>query len=380
MTLKQKTILIAPNSFKECADSVEIANLIEQNLTELSNYKLIKRPISDGGDGFLEVCKNNYGLEILGYEISTPFDNSKFLCEVGYDKKNRRVYIESANVLGLKVIPKDKRRPVNLSSKGLGDLLLILNNEVSKGKILLDEVVIGVGGTGINDLGLGMCSRFGLKIINNMNHELEIIPNNFSSVEKLLWNKTMFPFKIKVITDVDNPLLGENGATKVFGKQKGLSDKQIITIENGFDKIYNLLVYNKLCDSSKRLSGAGGGLAAGLEIFFNAEIVQSYKFILELVNDDNLYNIDAVITGEGAFDSQSMMKKATGSILEVFNKKSIPIFLCSGTISDETFKNLRENVKAIELIKYFSSKEESMKKYKEGIRSACREIVNILEN
>ena len=380
MSLKRKTILIAPNSFKECADSAEIANLIDENLTELSNYNLIKKPISDGGDGFLEVCKNNYGLKIKKYDISTPFDNTKFTCEIGYNEKKRRVYIESANVLGLKVIPKDKRQPVYLSSKGLGELLFILYNEVLEGNILLDEVVIGIGGTGTNDLGLGMCSHFGLKIFDNMNHELGIIPKNFYNAEKIFWDKTILPFKIKVITDVDNPLLGENGATTVFGKQKGLLDKEIISIEKGFNKIYNLLEYNKLCDSSKKLSGAGGGLAAGLSIFFNAEIVQSFKFILELLNDIDLESIDAIITGEGAFDSQSMMKKATGSILEIFDKKNIPVFLCSGTISDETLKNLGENVKAIQLIKYFSTKEESIRKYKVGIKSACREIVIILGN
>ncbi len=380
MSLQRKTILIAPNSFKECADSVEIANLIEKNLADLSNYNLIKKPISDGGDGFLEVCKNNYGLEILEYEISTPYDNSKFVCEAGYDKKNRRVYIESANVLGLKVIPKDKRHPANLSSKGLGELLSILNNDVSEGKILLDEVVIGIGGTGINDLGLGMCSRFGLNIFDSMNREMEIIPKNFYNASRIFWDKIILPFKIKVIIDVDNPLLGENGATKVFGKQKGLLDEEIITIENGFNKIYNLFINNRLYNPSKELSGAGGGLAAGLEIFFNAEIVQSYKFILELLNDEILENISAVVTGEGAFDSQSMMKKATGSILEIFGNKNIPIFLCSGTISCKTLKNLTANVKAIQLIKYFSSQEESVKMYKEGIKYACSEIVDILGN
>lgn len=379
MPKKKKTILIAPNSFKECADSVTIANLIEKNLKKLSDYFLIKKPISDGGDGFLEVCKINYGLKIIKYKISTPYDNTKILCEVGYDEKNKIVFVESANVLGLKVIPEPRRHPVKLSSKGFGDLLLALKKDIESNKIFVDKVIVGIGGTGINDLGLGMCSRFGLKLYNKFNEELEIIPENFSKATRIVWNKIKLPFKINVLTDVENPLLGKKGATRTFGKQKGLTDNEIAKIEIGFNKIANLLKNNKIYDPSKELSGAGGGLAAGFQIFFNADITQSFQFISKIIKSDIINSADIVITGEGAFDSQSLMKKATGSILQVFNSRHIPIFLCCGKIDRKIIGSLNI-IKPIQLIDYFDNEKDAIKHYKKGLELACSEIINVIGN
>jgi len=380
MAKKKKTILIAPNSFKECADSVTIANLIEQNLRKLSNYKLIKKPLSDGGDGFLELCKTNSNLEIIKYKISTPYNNSKISCEIGYDKKNKLVYIESASVLGLKVIPKSKRHPTRLSSKGLGDLLLSLMKDVKSEKIFVDKVIIGIGGTGTNDLGLGMCSRFGLKIYNNHNENLEIIPQNFNNATKISWDTISLPFELILIIDVNNQLLGINGATKIYGKQKGLTKEEIKNVENGFNNIINILKNKKIYNPHKVLSGAGGGLAAGFQIFFKAQVTQSFNFILDLIKELNIESIDSVITGEGAFDRQSMMKKASGSILEIFSGYDIPIFLCCGILENKTLKFLNKNVKTIQIADYFDDYEESIKKYKTCIKKACTEISNVIGN
>ncbi len=131
----KKRILISPNSFKECADSVSIAELIRDNLVHLKNTELIMKPISDGGDGFLNVCRFHFGGEIRKYSISTSYDNSRFECPVLYCEKRREVYIESAEVLGLKVVPSFYRNPLKLTSKGLGELLLKIETDVQNKKI-----------------------------------------------------------------------------------------------------------------------------------------------------------------------------------------------------------------------------------------------------
>ncbi len=127
-------ILVAPNSFKECADSLTIAELFISNLSrsiELSfpqnrgckEFNLISKPVSDGGDGFLRVCQKNFGLEIIYYNIPAPYRNKYIKCPVGYNKVNKILYIESAKVLGLNLIPVSKRHPLILSSRGLGVLI-----------------------------------------------------------------------------------------------------------------------------------------------------------------------------------------------------------------------------------------------------------------
>ena len=119
----KKKILIAANSFKECADSVTATKYFKDELEKNSGLQLVLKPISDGGDGFLNVCREYRKLEILKYRVSTPFNDSKLTVKVGYDRLNKVIYVESAAILGLKIIPKAKRHPVSLSSKGMGDLL-----------------------------------------------------------------------------------------------------------------------------------------------------------------------------------------------------------------------------------------------------------------
>jgi len=124
-----KNVLIAINSFKECADAVQVSNLFNKYLDK-SLFRVVQKPISDGGDGFLEVCRFHFGLEILDYSISSPYDETYFDCKVGLDRKSKTLFIESAEVLGLKKIPNEKRHPLQLSSKGLGDLLQLIINDI----------------------------------------------------------------------------------------------------------------------------------------------------------------------------------------------------------------------------------------------------------
>ncbi len=375
-----KKILIAPNSFKECADSVNISDLIYSKLSEQSDLILIKRPISDGGDGFLSVCALDFNLEILKYLISTPYNEEKFLCEVGYDRINKTVYIETANVMGMKIIPLDKRHPVKLSSKGMGDLLLSIMKDMEAGKIEANEIVIGIGGTGTNDLGIGMLSRMGLNLLGSEDKIIEPLPIYFNDIKSINDNVLKVPFRIKLIVDVDNPLLGETGATKVFGRQKGSTDEEVEFIESGFSKIINLFDYKGLLRSSKILSGAGGGIAAAFQVFFDAEIMHSNVFISENLNIRDIADIDLIITGEGKFDEQSIMKKATGSILEISEPLSTPVLLICGKIDDNIKTMLPERVTVFELVQVFGNENESIKNFNAGLKMACDVALKIIES
>ncbi len=370
----KKKILIAPNSFKECSDSVTVSEYLLEELYDRNDFNLILKPVSDGGDGFLRVCQKNFNLEIISYKVSSPYDESKINCEIGYDKTNKILYIESANVLGLKIIPLSKRNPLKLSSKGMGELLIKILKDHNNGMRKVKKIIIGIGGTGTNDLGLGLFSKFNLKILDAPGNSLEIVPSNFVNARKLFWSKVILPFKIEIITDVDNKLLGENGATSIFGRQKGLSLKQILFVEKGFQNIVNLIKNNKLIDLPNKLSGAGGGLAAGLQIFFNAKVISSKKFIMNELKIKKIKNVNYVITGEGAFDKQSLMEKATGSLVQHFIKMNIPVIICCGVYDRQVAKIFRNSIEFIELQKFFRNKFESIKYFRRGIKLASDEI------
>ena len=370
----KKKILIAPNSYKECADAVTVSNYIEEELEKFNSPGKIILPLSDGGDGFLEVCAKYKSLKILEYSISTPYDETTFTCQVGYDKMNQIIYIESAKVLGLNLIPLEKRHPLFLSSKGMGNLFQKLLKDIEQKKLAVKKIIIGIGGTGTNDLGLGLLDEFGLKMKDKDGKFLNIIPANYGKVEQIHWNKIELPFDIELISDVDNLLLGRYGATKIFGKQKGLTDDEITIAENGFKKILKSIKKNDLITSFEDLPGAGGGLAAGLKIFFNAKIKSSKVFISEIMDFISKEDIDLVITGEGAFDFQSVSQKATGYLIDIFTELKKTVIVCCGKFDGNISGKLPKNVFVIELRKYFQNDEESIKQFRVGIRMAIKEI------
>ncbi len=368
-------VLIAPNTYKEVADSVKASDLFSIYLTTKKEINLIKKPISDGGDAFLNICRNIYKLKTLSYDITKCYNNNLMSIKVGYNENNSTIYIESADILGLKVIPKNQRNPGIINSKGLGDLLSRLKEDADTKKIKIDTVFIGIGGTGTNDLALGACSRFGLKVFNNTS-ELQIEPINYHKIKIIEWPEPELPFKIIPIIDVNNELLGESGATLMFGKQKGANNEELQIIEKGFQNIVDILIKMDMVDNKRNLSGAGGGLAAGLSIFFNAEPKKAKDFIMEDLSFDKLKNnIDYIVTGEGSFDTQSLMDKGCGIVINEFKDSVKRIFLVCGKIDSEVKEKLNTNVYCIELSKYFNSVEESINNFEKGIELACKEIL-----
>ncbi|HVO73319.1 MAG TPA: glycerate kinase [Ignavibacteriaceae bacterium] len=374
-----KKILIAPNSFKGCADSITISNYFKEYLADLKEYKIIVKPISDGGDGFLDVCKSNFNLKELKYQVTTPYDESSLRCNAGYDENDETIYIESAKVLGLNLIPSGRKNPMLLSSKGVGDLLKKIAGDIKKKKIKADKVIIGIGGTGTNDLGLGAASRFGLKLIDAGGNECQVIPKNYKKIKLLDWKRIDLPFEIFCVIDVENPLTGENGASRTFARQKGASDNDIESLEEGFQKLVNIFIEEKLIKGAEMLPGAGGGLAAGLSVFLNAKIITAENFILNTLRIGKLKNeIDYLITGEGSFDPQSIMKKGAWILMRNFQDSAQKIFLCCGIIEERIKPELNPSVIPIELSKFFNNKKESINNIQKGIESAALEIRKIL--
>jgi len=373
-------ILVAPNSFKECADSVKLSELISENLAILPNVKLTKKPISDGGDGFLNVCKFHFGGKLIHYQISTAYDDSLMKCSVLYVEKSKTIFIESAEILGLKVIPKNLRKPQALSSKGIGDLLLKIGDDVKTGKIFVDRIYLGVGGTATIDMGLGMMGSLGLKLLDKDTNVLPVLPINNNKVKAIKWNKINLPFEILPIADVANQLTGEEGGVMVYGKQKGATKEELVKIETGFGNILNLLKNNQLIKSLEFLSGAGGGIAASFQIFFNSYCESSYEFILnDLKLADHFSNFDYLITGEGAFDRQTLFGKGAGLLMLYYVNKVKKIFLVCGQVDEEIKAFLPQNVEIIELISFFENKEKSIRNYNLGIKKACEKIAKQIQ-
>jgi glycerate kinase len=370
-----KRILIAPNSFKECTDSVSIAELIRDNLADLKDTELIIKPISDGGDGFLNVCSFYFGGELRKYKIKGVYDNTHFECSVLYCENRKEVYIESAEVLGLKVVPLPLRNPLKLTSRGLGELLWKIESDIQSCKIQAERVYIGIGGTATIDMGLGMMSELGLKLLDTQGENINVIPNNFHLAKAIEYQPAKFSFELIPVVDVNNPLLGHQGGIRVFGSQKNANEKMISIIEDNFNHLLKLFENNELSVSFNTLSGAGGGIPAAFQIFYRTSLLQASEFIKDNLGLNKFVNeVDYLITGEGAYDYQSRYGKGLTLLMHLFGSNIKRIFLVCGKISAGSISLLPNYVLPIVINKYFPSEFESINNYKEGIRKACIEI------
>ncbi len=363
-----KRILIAPNSFKECSYSVDAAIVIKKSIERLNRgADPVLFPVSDGGDGFLKVIKFHYQTDTVYFRLNSFFDDSSFDCPAEYSAEMRTVDIESAKVIGLNLIPPSKRNPLNYNSAPLGDILRQINSSGLK----VEKAVIGIGGTGVNDLGTGMLSRFGLKLLDRKGKELNPVPVEFLNASEIILPEKDLSFKIEIVLDVKNPLLGPAGAAAIFAPQKGADSNAVEIMERGFINILNLLkVAPELRES---LSGAGGGIAAAFQLFFGSNAVTSNEFILNRLKLNKTGEFDIAITGEGRLDEQSMLNKGGKVIYDYCLERNIPVvFICGQNKLNRSMKLLD----IIQLKDYFSSIEESIINFSAGIEKACGEIDN----
>lgn len=371
-------ILIAPNSFKECADSVEISEILSKRLSTHLDFKIIQKPLSDGGDGFLSVLKNIFKTSEFDINAEDYFNRPQTY-KLLIDENIETGYLESASIIGLKCFDEKDRKPLILNSAALGKVIKQISTDVQQAKYKIKTLIIGIGGTATIDFGIGACTQLGLKLLDVKGNELIPIPKNINQVEQLKFTKQEIPFSIKCVVDVDTDLIGEPGAIEIYGKQKGASEDDIKIIKTGIEKIINLFSIDKNFTLPKKINGAGGGLAAGLNIFLGTEIIHAEDFITNIILKDlNLNDIDAVVTGEGSFDLQSFEGKGAGIILKLFSKKNIPIFLINGSTNLSSSIKLSNNVHIINLTDFFDSKESSIKNYSAGLDKAAQIVLNHL--
>jgi glycerate kinase len=372
-------ILLAPNSFKECADSVNIAEFLKLNLSKEINWQFIVKPLSDGGDGFLSICESLFKAKFLTYLIKNSYNDFLNEFQILYSKEFETICIESASLIGLKTIPKSKKNPLLLNSEVLGKLLYLINDDVLSGKLSVKSVFIGIGGTATIDFGIGACSQLGLKILDKNGNKIDPLPKNFKDVKSYSFKDTGLQFSVKCIVDVETKLIGNPGAVEIYGKQKGAEEDDLKIIKSGIQNIINLIKKNNKSIMFENINGAGGGLAAGLNIFLNAELIKAKDFIVNYnFKDINLNEIDAVITGEGSLDNQTFEGKGVGVILDLFKNKNIPIFIICGSSNIPNDIQMPKNVFIIRLVEMFENLEQSIKNYKKGLEKACKLIINHL--
>lgn len=338
-------ILVAPNSMKGSLSAFDFANTVEEALLHYSpQINVRKVPVADGGDFTGEVLSRALNAETVKIQVHGPFEekiNSKYFVS------GKTAIIEMADASGMKLVDSRFLNPFRASSYGTGELI---TDARLKG---CTEILLAVGGSATVDGGMGMMTALGYAFFDEKGNKLSGNGNNLGKVVNFSSPKRFPAISIKIICDVDNPLLGKNGAAAVFGPQKGATPGMVIQLEAGLKNWAQILKEKTGRDVADLPgTGAAGGVSIPLISFFNAEIVRGADFVLSLLNfEEHVKWADLVITGEGKLDAQTLNNKAPFVVSKWAKKLNKPVF---------AFAGLAEKEAAVAFDGVFSITDESM--------------------
>ncbi len=336
-------IIIAPQSFKGSLTAKEATKIISDCARNIfPESDLIGIPIADGGDGTLETIIDATNGKIMNSQVKGP-DNSVVQASWGLfnsEKNEKTGIIEMARASGLAMIDPKNLDPFNSSSFGTGELILDAVKNGAK------KIILGIGGSATNDCGIGVAKAVGIKFLDSKNNEVGNNVSNFSNIKKInldKFNSQLNDIKFEVACDVTNKLCGKEGASYIYGPQKGASAEDVKILDNNLLHIGNLIEKDlgvNVLDIKG--GGAAGGLGAGMVAFFGAKLRPGVDIIFDTLSvEEKIKDADLIITGEGQFDISSTYNKAPAAIAKLGKKYNIPTIGISGSFG-EGFDKLDE--------------------------------------
>ena len=327
-------IVVAPDSFKGSLTAVEVSDAIGQGVREIfPEAEIVKIPMADGGDGTVQCLVNATGGEILKEKVTAPLGD-EVLASYGILGDKKTAVIEMAEASGLTLVPENKRNPLITTTYGTGQLI----------KAGLDQgcrkMIIGIGGSATNDGGAGMLQALGVKLLDREGKEIGLGGGELKKLNRIdisnLDNRRS-DTKVLVASDVNNPLCGPKGASKIYGPQKGATPGMIKKLDESlahFAKLVKRDLHKDIKDTPG--AGAAGGLGASLMAFLNAELRPGIEIIIEIVKlEQAIKDADLVITGEGKIDSQTIYGKTPIGVAKIAKKYNISVIAVAAIISDD---------------------------------------------
>ncbi|MCI5745345.1 MAG: glycerate kinase [Erysipelotrichaceae bacterium] len=337
-----KKCIIISDSFKGTLSTFEIIDLFKKATKDIfPSCKVIGFPVADGGEKTMET----FASCIKGEKIFVESVDSNYnKLNASYFISNNVAYMDVATCIYLATTK--IKNPMITTSYGVG---LMIKDAIKKG---CKKIIIGLGGSSTNDAGVGMLGALGAKFYNIENQEF--IPagktlNQIVSIDLKELDKLCSNVEIIGMCDVTNPLLKENGATKVYGKQKGATDDELIILEKNMEHFHNVVLRHGYNDCSLiKGAGAAGGIGYALLTFLNAKLEKGIKVMLETLNFEKyLKDVDVIFTGEGSVDKQTLNGKVVEGIKEIASIHNIPVVVIAGGASLESEELVGEDIKAI---------------------------------
>jgi len=343
-------ILLAPQALKGSLTAAETTQALAQGVRAgAPNAQVIELPIADGGEGTVEAMVAATGGTIIPATVTGPLGEPVaaffgILGEAG--SAQRTAVIEMAAASGLPLVPLERRDPRITTTWGTGELL---RHALDRG---CRRFLIGIGGSATNDGGAGLAQALGAHLLDEQGQELPLGGAALARLARIV-SETLDPrlrdTVVQVACDVDNPLCGPNGASAIYGPQKGATPEMVRELDDAL-RHYAAIIERDLGVDVLDLPGAGaaGGLGAGLVAFLKAELLPGSRMVLDALHfDTHLAAANLVMTAEGHLDTQTLRGKSVGAVAAAAKARGIPVIVVAGGVSNEEHALYQMGIAAI---------------------------------
>ncbi len=346
---KPLTIAIATDSFKGSLSSAAAAKAFAVGVRRVFETAEIREiPVADGGEGTVDAMLAALGGHLIEIEATGPM-GTPVTASYGLSQDGNTAVIEMASASGLTLVPEGERNALFATSYGTGELVLDAAKRGAK------RIIIGIGGSATVDGGTGFAQALGVRFFGADGLELPA-PMKAEDIKDIAAIDAAHSVPelegaiLIAACDVDNPLVGEKGAARVFGPQKGVSPEGVELLDE------SLTAYGKLVEgvSGKSLlcnkyTGAGGGITSALHAFFDADLCPGIDLIADVIQlAEQFKDADLVITGEGSIDSQTVYGKTPIGVAKAAKTHGIPVIAIGGQLADDASAVFSHGIEGLE--------------------------------
>lgn len=364
-------IVIAVDSFKGSITSLQAGNAVKEGILRvLPNASTVVYPLADGGEGSVEALVEGMKGKYKEVEVLGPSLN-KVIARYGI--LGNKAIIEMASASGITLV-EGKKNPMYATTYGVGQIILdALNNGCR-------DFIIGIGGSATNDGGVGMLQALGYHFLDRENKEIKLGAIGLNDLVRINDNDIdvrLQECNFNIACDVNNPLCGINGASYIFGPQKG-ADIEMVEKLDKLLKHYSIITktYIPKADNDYPGTGAAGGLGYALYNYLNANLTSGIDLIINTINiEKDIKDADLIITGEGKLDKQTAMGKAPIGISKIAKKYHKPVIAIAGCVTEDAKILNQEGIDAyFPIVRGIMTIEEAM-----NYDNACNNMTDTVE-
>lgn len=371
-------VIAAIDSFKGSMTSMEAGNAVKKGiLAAKPDAEVVVNPLADGGEGTVDALIEGLGAKKIPVTVTGPL-GEKVSCYYGFLEETKSAVMEMASAAGITLVT--KKDPLRASTYGVGEMIA---DALKRG---CKNFMIGIGGSATNDGGIGMLKALGFEFFDEDGNDVGEGAAALAKIEVIQTenkNPLLSGAKFQIACDVKNPLCGKQGATYIFGSQKGVTEEQKDQIDEAMRHYADVTKESLGCDFADcEGAGAAGGLGYAFLSYLVGELIPGVELILHATGlEEKMKNADVVVTGEGRLDAQTVMGKAPVGVAALAKKYNAKVIAFAGSVAPEASVCNQAGIDAFfPIVRGVTTLEEAMKKENamENIAATAEQVFRLL--